>query len=190
MTLFLALLRGINVGPRNQVKMADLQQACTALGLQKVETYIRSGNVIFTSPLIEPELHAQLETHLAETFGFPILVLLRTAAEIARIVADCPYSPAEQAAAQTANQEGESFYVSLFATEAPAEILARLEALRTPTDDFRLQGRELYLLLRHSIRNSKLAAALPQIWGTSTVRNWNTLTTLHGLLQLRSTQPS
>jgi uncharacterized protein (DUF1697 family) len=163
--------------------MADLQQACTTLGLQEVETYIRSGNVIFASPLIEPELHAQLETHLAETFGFPIQVLLRNAEEIDRLIADCPYSPAELAAARAANHEGESFYVSLFPTTAPADCVERLAALCPRGEDFRLHGREIYLLLRCSIRNSKVGAALPRAWGAGTVRNWNTLTALHGTLQ-------
>lgn len=183
MTLWLALLRGINVGPKNQVRMADLQQACTALGLQEVETYIRSGNVIFASPLAEAELRPQLETHLTETFGFPIQVILRSAAEIDQLIADCPYSPAELAAAQAANQEGESFYVSLFPAAAPADCAERLAALRPSGEDFRLHGRELYLLLRCSIRNSKVGAALPRTWGAGTVRNWNTLTALHGILQ-------
>lgn len=186
MTLWLALLRGINVGPKNQVKMTDLQQACTALELQEVETYIRSGNVIFASPVTEAELRPRLETHLAETFGFPIQVILRSTAEIDRLIADCPYSPAELATAQAANQEGESFYVSLFPAAAPADCADRLAALCPTGEDFRLHGRELYLLLHCSIRNSKVAAALPRIWGAGTVRNWNTLTTLHGLLQARS----
>ena len=80
---YVALLRGINVGGRSLVPMAELRALFTSLGLADVQTYIQSGNVVFTAGGgEEEELAARIEAALAEAFGIAPAVLLRTPAEL------------------------------------------------------------------------------------------------------------
>jgi uncharacterized protein (DUF1697 family) len=77
-TRYIALLRGINVGPTTAVAMADLKASFEALGLDEVETYVRSGNVVFTGKATA----AALEKRIAADFGRAYPVVVRSAAEL------------------------------------------------------------------------------------------------------------
>src|SRR3954471_17899006 len=92
MTIYIALLRGINVGKNNRIKMADLKNLLETMGLQKVKTYIQSGNVMFETNDEGSQLSQRLEDEISKTFGFPVPVILRTAEEYEQIIRDCPYS--------------------------------------------------------------------------------------------------
>src|SRR4051794_17331421 len=92
MTIYIALLRGINVGKNNRIKMADLKILLETLGLEKVKTYIQSGNVLFEASDDAARLSQLLEEEISKTFGFPVPVILRTAEEYGQIIRDCPYS--------------------------------------------------------------------------------------------------
>ena len=84
---YLALLRGINVGGNNPVKMSELREALEELGHAEVKTYINSGNVIFRAPR-QPrsELAKQLEAKLSRTFGIELKIVLLTGAQVKRVV--------------------------------------------------------------------------------------------------------
>jgi uncharacterized protein (DUF1697 family) len=88
---YLALLRGINVGGKNLVKMAELREAVEEIGLAEVATYIQSGNVLFRAPR-QPraELAARLESGLSDRFGVELKVVVVTAAELRRVVEEAP----------------------------------------------------------------------------------------------------
>jgi uncharacterized protein (DUF1697 family) len=88
---YLALLRGINVGGKNLVKMADLRAAFEKMGLDEVATYIQSGNVLFTAPRQKrEELAARIESALSRRFGVELKVVLLTEANLRAVVADAP----------------------------------------------------------------------------------------------------
>lgn len=88
---YLALLRGINVGGKNKVKMAELREAVEAIGHTDVATYIQSGNALFRAPRQpRPELAARLESGLSERFGIELKVVVVTAAELRRVVEEAP----------------------------------------------------------------------------------------------------
>lgn len=88
---YLALLRGINVGGKNLVKMADLRAAVEEMGLADVATYIQSGNLLFSAPRQRrDELAARLESELSRRFGGPQKVVLLSAAELAGVVEGAP----------------------------------------------------------------------------------------------------
>lgn len=87
----LALLRGINAGGRNPVRMAELREAFETLGCTDVSTYIASGNVFFRAPRQRRELlAAQLETGLSERFGIELKLVLLTPAGLRRILENAP----------------------------------------------------------------------------------------------------
>ena len=86
------LLRGVNLGPSRKLKMADLRAVVESLGHTDVETYLQSGNVVFTPKGRSTSgLGAGISAALAEAVGMDVAVLTRTGAEMAKIVAACPY---------------------------------------------------------------------------------------------------
>jgi len=90
---YVAFLRAINVGGKNVIRMADLKAAFEGLGLQSVSTYLQSGNVLFESPeKNEEKLAAKIEATLNEMTGGDITVMLRSRADMQRIVASQPFA--------------------------------------------------------------------------------------------------
>lgn len=179
MTIYIALLRGINVGGKNIIKMADLKRIFEAAGLSEVKTYIQSGNVLFKSGEEEEPLRNKIEHEIETTFGFSVSVVLRTAAELEKIILNSPFSEKEISDAE--QPDAESFYIALLASAPLQERIERLEVYRSESDEFRIVGRDVYLLFHHSIRNSKLANNLQKLDVTATVRNWKTINKLAAL---------
>jgi uncharacterized protein (DUF1697 family) len=84
------LLRGINVGGRNAVPMAELRSAFETAGHRDVATYIQSGNVLFRSSTPRAELEADVEQVLEQRFGFPIVVVVRSRAQLRSLLTRAP----------------------------------------------------------------------------------------------------
>ena len=94
MTHYVALLRAVNVGGTGKLPMSELKAICENIGFADVRTYIASGNVLFTSKLGEAAVTVKLEQQLHEHAGKPVGVLIRTAAEMAQVLADNPFAEA------------------------------------------------------------------------------------------------
>ncbi|MBM7691574.1 uncharacterized protein (DUF1697 family) [Peribacillus deserti] len=112
MTIYIALLRGINVGGKNKIKMTDLREALGALGLERIQTYIQSGNVLFESEEEEAVLRQRIEQQVEKVFGLSIKVILRMSEEMKKILASCPFT-VKQLAEANSSSEGECLYVSM-----------------------------------------------------------------------------
>jgi len=173
MTVYVALLRGINVSGHNIIKMADLRAMFESMGISPVQTYIQSGNVLFRSDDGPDELSVRITARIAETFGLQVPVVLRTKEELERVLRDCPY-PTDGLA------PGESVYVALLADVPALEAAERLLAYRDETDELRLSGREVYILYRRSAHQSKLTNAWieKRLGVAATTRNWQTTSKL------------
>src|SRR3712207_6495034 len=90
-TQYLALLRGINVGGKNTVPMADLRATFEGMDLADVSTYINSGNVLFRAPRQSSDaLAAGIESELTRRFGWELKVVLVTAAQLRQVIDDAP----------------------------------------------------------------------------------------------------
>ena len=87
---YVALLRGINVGGKSIVRMADLKECVEALGYDDVSTFIASGNVLFESAKDAAKLESELERKLEQRFGLPIAVVVLSRATLARVVKAIP----------------------------------------------------------------------------------------------------
>jgi uncharacterized protein (DUF1697 family) len=171
MTIYIALLRGINVGGKNMIKMSELKIMFETMGFGKVQTYINSGNVLFESEERAEQVRQRVEYEVRTVFGISVTVVLRTAAELERILADCPYK-AESLLA------GESVQVTLL-TEAPSQ--EKFDLLldgKGDIDEFQINGQEIYFLFRQSILDSKLAKNNSKLGATATSRNLNTMNKL------------
>jgi len=94
MKSFIALLRAVNVGGTGKLPMQDLAGMCEAAGFHSVRTYIASGNVIFESDLSEKAIKAELERRLLAYAGKPVIVAVRTATEMAQVLAHNPFPSA------------------------------------------------------------------------------------------------
>lgn len=172
-TTYIALLRGINVGGHRLIKMADLKGMFAAMGFGAAQTYIQSGNVVFQAAEQEQPLRQRIEERIAATFGFPVTVALRTAEELAQVIANCPFAP-------DALGEDESLYVALLAEAPLPSGIERLLASQTAPDEWRIVGREVYLLYRQSMRITQMTNNLLEnrLRVPATSRNWRTITTL------------
>ena len=172
---FVALLRGINVGGRNSVPMAGLRSVLEDMGLDEVTTYIQSGNVVFRSQAPLKSLPAKMEDAIADAFGVRPAVLLRTPAELAKVVDSNPF-------ADTAK-----VHVVFLDRKPAAKDAARLDPDRSPPDAFELVGRALYLHLGNGAGRTKLTGDyLERTLGVrGTQRNWNTVVKLLELARER-----
>ena len=153
MPKYVAFLRAINVGGHT-VKMDYLRSLFEALGFTKVETFIASGNVIFDSPSRSgAALEKKIETSLQQTLGYAVATFIRSTAELKDIASYKPFSAAELSA------EGHSLYVGFMAASPNDAARQTLLSLQLKTDDFHLQGREVYWLLRRKFSDSEFTGA-------------------------------
>ena len=177
MTTYIALLKGINVGGKNIIKMAELKQHLSKIGLNNVRTYIQSGNVIFESEKAAAILRDELEKEIEKQFGFQVPVFLRTLEEMKRLVAQSPFSKEKVEKAQ-AGKEAEVFYVSFFNTPLSEAEIQHLSSVKAENEYFEIIGKDIYLLFNDSIRFSKLATTLLRLKTMNTVRNGKTVNKL------------
>jgi uncharacterized protein (DUF1697 family) len=153
--------------------MVELASLFEALGHQDVVTHIQSGNVIFRSSGGDPKsLAAALEERLAAVFELQVAVLLRTTAELGEIVAANPFLEGRE--------ELPGLHVAFLDRVPLPEAAGRLDPGRSPPDEFRMCGREVYLRYPNGMGRSKLTIDyLERSLGVrATVRNWNTVTRL------------
>lgn len=183
--VYIAFLRGINVGGKNKIKMADLKLMFEEIGFMQVETYIQSGNVIFDSELSAADVKAAVEHEIEKKFGFAIDVIIRTGEELVLILKNCPFTEQEIKTAGEINKEGESFYIALLSEAPAAENMKKLEDYTGVTDRYIITNKDLYLLFHHSIRKSKLAVNLHKLKVANTVRNLTTIQKLGDMVNSR-----
>lgn len=168
---FVLLLRGINVGGHRRVPMADLRRVLTNLALIDVQTYIQSGNAVFSSDRGEPELSPVIFTALETEFGFPIALTLRTAAEWQTL--SSPY-PA-----------GKQTHVAFLSHTPEPERVAALQSQDFGPDLWTLTGRDLHLHYPNGTQAARLTHVLIErrLQVSATVRNWQTVNALTALLE-------
>ncbi|ACL17746.1 DUF1697 domain-containing protein [Methanosphaerula palustris] len=172
MTVFIALLRGINVGGHKQVRMGDLVELCRSLGFGAVRTHLQSGNVIFES-LDENPAHLSLliEEIIFEKLGFPVQVILRSSGELLRIVVDNPLV-----------REGMSvdrLHVT-FLSDLPPEAVRESMSGEAGPDRYVIVGREVYLFCPDGYgRTTFTTTFFEKTLGiAATTRNWKTVIAL------------
>jgi uncharacterized protein (DUF1697 family) len=187
MASHVALLRGINVGGKNKVPMAELREVVTSLGHTGVSTYIQSGNVLFTAEETDPaELASALEAAIAGQFGINPAVVVLSRDELARILSDNPYRD---------EPNPKLVHVAFLGAEPAQELLDRIKAAESAAaakgsrDTITAIGKALYLHTPDGYGNSELSEALFRIIGTGrhklavTARNWSTSTKLLSLCE-------
>lgn len=168
MTAWVALFRGINVGGKNILPMAELRAELEELGLGDVATYIQSGNVVFGSGARSAaKLQETIEAAVQRSHGFRPPVLVLAAKELSQALRKNPFPGVSQPKAL--------HFFFLFARPRRPD-LAALAELATPTEELRLVDRVLYLHAPDGIGRSKLATRVEKHLGVpATARNLRTV---------------
>ncbi len=179
MDRYVALLRGINVGGKNLIRMADLKACFEAQGFRDVATFIQSGNVLFASDDSgRPEMTRRIEQALSATFEYQACVVVRSRREIKAIVRRAPQGFGAQPARYR--------YDVLFLKEPlTASAAVKDVPLQEGVDEAWAGAGVLYfsrLISRASASRLNRITSLP-IYQSLTIRNWNTTTTLLRLLE-------
>ena len=173
MARYIALLRGINLGGSRRVSMQDLRAVLTGLGYQDVATLLQSGNAVFSSPRRQADkVCADLDRGISEQLGMRVRCVVRTAAELAAVVAANPF-PEHEA-------EGAKLMVTFLSGAVKPSIVDDDDAARFAPDEFRLGAREIYLWLPNGASGGRIPV---DFWDRktgllTTTRNWNTVTKL------------
>ena len=174
-TTYVALLRGINLGKSRRVSMAELRAAIDEAGYEDVRTLLASGNVVLTGPARPTSAVAnQLEAVIEARFAMKVRVVIRTAAELARIVAANPIPEAEA--------HGTSLHVLFLDRQLTAVERRTLDPADFAPDEVRAAKSEVYIWYRNGMSGSATADELGRrIPALTTDRNWNTVTKLLAL---------
>jgi uncharacterized protein (DUF1697 family) len=171
------LLRGVNVGTKNSLPMAELRAMLEKLGCTEVRTYVQSGNVVFGTKLAEAAVTKAIERALHAYMGRPIATTLRTMREMKAVVDGNPFS---QVATKPA------YLCVTFLSHAPAKAeVGPLHAVDWAPELFKVAGREIYTWHPNGQGRSPLAVALDKLplRGAVTRRNWNTVLKLLEMLR-------
>jgi uncharacterized protein (DUF1697 family) len=183
MARYVALLRGINVGGRNKVAMADLRQVATSLGHTEVATYIQSGNMVFTSPDTSVGgLAVALEEAIAARLGVQPAVVVLSRPELAQVIADNPFPDETAPKCLHAVFRREEMSPEGIAAVAAAQQRAQAKGSR---DEAVVVGRTLFLRTPDGLGRSELAAQLARSAAQTagTARNWATVNRLLAMLE-------
>jgi uncharacterized protein (DUF1697 family) len=172
MAVHVAMLRGVNVGGRRRVPMAELRGLLDEAGYADVRTYVQSGNIVLGSPDAAAAVQRRLRELISARFGFDVPVIVRSRAQLARVVGA---DPIEGGAA-----DPKHYVVTFLAEKPPAEAVKRLRELAVESERLATAGREIYTWHPDGQARSKMAAQLTAkgFGANATARNWTTVTTL------------
>ncbi|MGA2414474.1 MAG: DUF1697 domain-containing protein [Candidatus Sulfotelmatobacter sp.] len=174
MAIYIAMLRGINLGGHKKIKMDALRQTFEKLGFEQVQTYIQSGNVVFQAGKTSAAaLSKRIEEKIVEDFGFSASVICRSVDELGAVVARNPLL-------KQRGIDPEKLHVT-FLSEPPAlPAWKQLEALIAAPDQARFLGKEIYFYLPNGVSQSILMKRpVDRLLGViTTTRNWRTVNRL------------
>lgn len=172
MARLIVLLRGVNIGPRNRVPMPKLRELLTEAGFDEVRTYVQSGNVVLSSTKTSAQVSQAVEREIAGAFGLDIAIVVRTRAELAKVVRRNPLGDVAD--------DPKRYQVSFLDAKPSRAVLRKLEEAAVPPEKLAAVGREIYAWHPAGVARSKLWALLAgrDLGVTATARNWTTVTKL------------
>jgi len=172
MPVVISMLRGVNVGGHNLIKMDPLRALYESLGLQDPATYVQSGNVIFkTKERDVARLAPRIQNEIERRFGFRPGVILRTSSDLRDVIKKNPFAHRDL--------DPSKLLVTFLATDPAPDARKALLRIKPDPEELRIAGRELYIYFPNGIGRSKLPPLLDRtLKNSSTARNWNTVTRL------------
>ena len=169
MPRYVALLRGVNLGPRNRVPMAELRAALEERGYEDVRTILQSGNVGVTSGKPAKAVREELEAAIAERFGVETVVVLRTRKELEALVAAKPLGDVAD--------DPKRLQVWFLTGRPKAAAVKELEAADVAPEVIAVAGKEVHIWHAGGIQRSPASKVLERtdLGVIGTARNWNTV---------------
>ena len=166
---WVALLRGINLGARNKVPMAELRRVLEAAGFADVRTYIQSGNALFTAGGRRVAVCRKAERAIEDAFGFSAPVALRTGGEIGEVAAARPFG-----------KDTSNMHVTFLLAKPTAAAVRAVHALDVAPDQVKVVGEDVFVRLPNGVQGAKLGGALLQktIGVPGTMRTFKTVSKL------------
>ncbi len=174
MPAVIAMLRAVNLAGHNRVKMDTLCTLCTSLKLRDPRTYVQSGNVVFrTNEEDLARVAKRLGDGIEREFGFRTEVILRSRAEMNDVVRRNPFS-------MRRGIEPGKLLVLFFASKPGPEAREKILNIKADVEEFRLDGRELYVYYPNGMGRSKVSTPIIErmLKTPGTCRNWNSVTKL------------
>ncbi len=171
---YIALLRGINVGNKNRIKMADLITIFESMGFENIKTYLQSGNVIFKFyPSNTAKIRNEIENKLINTFEYPVSVIIRTLDELENVINSNPFIKEE-------NIGIDKLHVTFLREIPDKDDVSNLNMNKSANEEFKIIDREIYLYLPNGYGRTKLNNNIfeKKLKTTATTRNWKTTTKL------------
>jgi len=172
MPVIICMLRGVNVGGHNLIKMDALKALCVSMKLKDPQTYVQSGNVIFrTEEKDATKLAKRLQDALEKKFGFRPGVMLRTASELRDVIARNPF------AGRNGIEPGK-LLVNFLAGDPGKDARKQAQAIKTDPEELHIIGCEVFIYFPDGQGRSRLPwPKIERVLGTSaTARNWNSVT--------------
>ncbi len=165
----IAVLRGINVGGKRKILMADLRALCTSLGWENVNTYIQSGNIIFTSELENTALENSLEKAIAEKYGFEVPVIVCHAQALQNMVDNNPFF--------NDHADISHLHLTFLKQPASAEDTKHIQTYSFEPDKFEINHQAVYVYCEGKYHQSKLTNNFfeTKLKVGATTRNWKTV---------------
>jgi uncharacterized protein (DUF1697 family) len=183
MAVAIAMLRGVNVGGHRKLSMEALRSVFADLGMRSVQTYIQSGNVVFEDDAKDPlSLARRLEDGIQDTFGFKSDVIVRTTAELRKVIATNPFAAAKFEPSRL---------LAVFMASAPArQVRDQILALPCEPEEMHVKGRELYIYYPDGMARPKIPLARFEklLQCPTTGRNWNTVNKLLAMAETLEAQ--
>jgi uncharacterized protein (DUF1697 family) len=171
MPVFISMLRGVNLGPHNRIKMDALRALYESLSLEDPRTYVQSGNVIFrTKEKNAAQLARKIQIALKEKLGCRTEVILRTTSEMKNLLAANPFAGRNDI-------EPGKLLVTFLAAEPEHGAEAALARFNSYPEEIHLKGRELYIYFPNGAGHSKLPWSQVEkfLKVSGTARNWNSV---------------
>ncbi len=175
MEIKIAILRGINVGGRRKILMAELKQVCLALGLTDVITYIQSGNIIFKTDYSNQEVEQNLEKSILDIFNLDVPVIVRSRTEFLQAIENNPFN--------IPDADVNALHLTFLKENPSAAQLEGMAQVEVAADEFHIQGKDVFIRCAGKYHQTKLTNGLfeKKLKVGATTRNWKTVLKLKEL---------
>lgn len=186
MGVVIAMLRAVNVGGKNKIKMEGLRALFESLKLRGAQTLVQSGNVVFRTEEENMEvLGKRILKGIQKEYGFEPEIILRTASELRNVIAKSPF-------AKRRGLEPNKLHVHFLVSDPGEEGRKRVAQIQCEPEEMRAEGRELYLYFPNGMGQSKFPwAKVDKALGTrGTARNWNSVTKMMAMADEMENTPA
>ena len=182
MTKYIAILRGINVGGRRKILMADLKNLFSKLGFKEIKTYIQSGNVIFQSTKKEDniKLSKTIEQAILENYAFEVPVIIRTVSEWNQVISNNPFLKKNKI-------DTERLHLTFLKELPKIEQVEKIKSYDYPPNKFEIINKNVFIYCAGKYSDSKYTNKFfeSKLKVSATTRNWKTVLKLSELSKLK-----